>query len=171
MAAKKKRSAPARTRIRVVVRLAQALGAVARARRRDPIVVLCFAAGYYYVVFARLIDARLHGERERVLPRVFARPLELRRGQAMTDRQLVDRLNDLGYARARDGRETGRVRGRWAARCSILPRGGELRGHTVRVVFQKPTRPAVRTASRRHAAEASRSCRAAASSGRNRASG
>ena len=58
----------------------------------------CFALGYYYVSFARLLDARLHGERATVLPRVFARPLELRRGQSLTERQLVDRLNDLGYA-------------------------------------------------------------------------
>src|SRR5437867_10258764 len=63
-----------------------------------PAAVLCVAAVYYYISFARLIDTRLHGERERVFPRVFARPLELRRGQALTDRQLIDRLNDLGYA-------------------------------------------------------------------------
>ena len=63
-----------------------------------PIVVLFFTAGYTYVRFARLIDTRLHGERDTVLPRVFARPLELRRGQALSDRQLIDRLNDLGYA-------------------------------------------------------------------------
>ena len=31
-------------------------------------------------------------------PRVYARPLELRRGQSLTEQQLVDRLNDLGYA-------------------------------------------------------------------------
>ena len=48
-------------------------------------VLLCLGVGYYYVRFARLIDARLHGERERVLPRVYARPLELRRGQALTE--------------------------------------------------------------------------------------
>src|SRR6266498_5307336 len=63
-----------------------------------PAILLCFAAGYYYVRFAHLIDARLHGERDTVLPRVYARPLELRRGQSLTDRQLIDRLNDLGYA-------------------------------------------------------------------------
>jgi hypothetical protein len=33
--------------------------------------------GYYYIVLGGQIDARLNGERERVLPRVFARPLEL----------------------------------------------------------------------------------------------
>ena len=50
-----------------------------------PLVLLSFAVGYYYVSFGRLIDPRLHGERERVFPRVFARPLELRRGQSMTN--------------------------------------------------------------------------------------
>jgi hypothetical protein len=59
---------------------------------------LCVATTYYYVGFARIIDQRLHGERDRVLPRVFARPLEIRRGQSMSNRQLIDRLNELGYA-------------------------------------------------------------------------
>jgi hypothetical protein len=43
-------------------------------------VITCALTGYYYVTFSRMIDARLHGERDRVLPRVFARPLEIRRG-------------------------------------------------------------------------------------------
>jgi len=63
-----------------------------------PVVVLCFAATYYYVRFAHLIDARIAGARETTFPRVLARPLELRRGQFMSDGQLVDRLNELGYA-------------------------------------------------------------------------
>src|SRR5262245_14046745 len=63
-----------------------------------PALLVFLVAGYYYIVFARDIDARLHGARQRVVPRVFARPLELRRGQALTTQQLVDRLNDLGYA-------------------------------------------------------------------------
>src|SRR5688500_18956359 len=78
---------PARRWVRVTI-LAVAL----------PALLLFFVACYYYVSFARDIDARLHGDRQRVVPRVFARPLELRRGQSLTDRQLVDRLNDLGYA-------------------------------------------------------------------------
>ena len=35
----------------------------------------CGVLGYYYVQFSRIIEARLHGERDRVIPRVFARPL------------------------------------------------------------------------------------------------
>ena len=53
---------------------------------------------YFYVSFSRIIDARLHGERERSLPRVYARPLEVRRGEMLTVVDLVARLNDLGYA-------------------------------------------------------------------------
>jgi penicillin-binding protein 1B len=61
-------------------------------------VVAIATLGYYYASFSRLIDARLHGERERTLPRVYARPLQLRRGQALTPQDVVSRLNDLGYA-------------------------------------------------------------------------
>ena len=42
-----------------------------------------------------------------MFPRVFARPLELRRGQSMTERQLVDRLNELGYAQRGKGGKPG----------------------------------------------------------------
>ena len=63
-----------------------------------PLVVLCFVTGYYYVTFSRMIDGRLHGAMQRADPRVFARPFEVRRGQAVSAQQLVDRLNDLGYA-------------------------------------------------------------------------
>jgi hypothetical protein len=81
----------------------------ARAIEPTDVDVLFGVCSYYWVLFARQIDARLHGERDRVLPRVYARPFELYRGQALGVRQLVDRLNDLGYAeRAR--REARRVR-------------------------------------------------------------
>ena len=102
-----------------------------------PLAIACFAAGYYYVQFAALIDERLHGERQTVLPRVFARPLELRRGQSLSDRQLIDRLNDLGYAQ----RITLQKPGEFAVgngSVSILPRATELKRQVVRVVFQRP---------------------------------
>ena len=112
-----------------------------------PAVVLCFAATYYYVRFARLIDARLAGARETVFPRVLARPLELRRGQFMSDRQLIDRLNELGYAQ----REYAEKLGEFAigsGTIAIMPRGPELKGQTVRVMFQKPAVPDVRAAAK-----------------------
>ena len=89
---------------------------------------------YYYVSFSRLIDARLHGERERTLPRVYARPLALRRGQALSQQDLVGRLNDLGYAQ----RAAADAPGEFAvARNSIaiMPRTSDLGGRAVRVSF------------------------------------
>ena len=47
-------------------------------------VLACLATGYYYVTLSRMIDARLLGEHDRVLPRVFARPLEIRRGEGLS---------------------------------------------------------------------------------------
>jgi penicillin-binding protein 1B len=108
-----------------------------------PLVLFLFVTGYYYVQFARLLDARLHGERATVFPQVFARPLELRRGQSLTVGQLVDRLNDLGYAQRTMFEKPGEfVIG--AGDVTIMPRGAEFKGRSVRVIFQRPTpaRPA-----------------------------
>jgi penicillin-binding protein 1B len=102
-----------------------------------PALVLVAIVGYYYVVFARLVDGRLHGERERVLPRVYARPFELRRGQVLTEQQLVDRLNDLGYAQRSRAQKAGEfsIDGNAVA---LVPRTGDLGGRKVRAVFQRP---------------------------------
>ena len=101
------------------------------------------ALGYYWVAFSRQIDARLHGERDRVVPRVYARPLELYRGQAINDRQLVDRLNDLGYAqRARIERPGEFAIGRGTI--ILIPRDGAHKGTLVRVNFEQ-RKPASRT--------------------------
>jgi penicillin-binding protein 1B len=99
---------------------------------------------YYYVSFSRIIDARLHGERERSLPRVYARPLEVRRGETLTEAELIARLNDLGYAQ----RTTVQAPGEFAiARNAVLltPRTGAFSGKTIRAAF--PAAAAVRRAS------------------------
>ena len=111
-----------------------------------PTVVLCFVATYYYIRFAHLIDARLHGERETVFPRILARPLELRRGQSLTERQLIDRLNDLGYTHREQLEKPGEFTVGGGA-VTINPRAPQLKQKIVRVVFQPPT-PAVKTAAR-----------------------
>ena len=110
-----------------------------------PLGALSFVAGYYYVTFGRLIDAQLHGERQRVFPRIFARPLELRLGQAMTEGQLIDRLNDIGYTE----KATVSKPGEFAldnGKVSIVPRAAEFRGRTVKVSFQKPAPPVQKAA-------------------------
>ena len=105
-----------------------------------PLLLTGTAATYYYVRFARLLDAQLHGEHARVLPRIFAQPLELRVGASMSPQQLVDRLNDLGYA----GRPTAGSAGEFAIEANaiaIAPRAEGLQGSLVRVRFPKPPVP------------------------------
>src|SRR5918993_5326723 len=53
--------------------------------------ILSSVTVYYYVKFSRMIDARLHGEFTRADPRLFGRPFEVRRGQAITPQHLIDR--------------------------------------------------------------------------------
>jgi penicillin-binding protein 1B len=99
-----------------------------------PLVVLIGVMGYYYVVFSRMIEARMHGEMQRVDPRVFARPFEVRRGQSITPSQLVDRLNELGYANRARATQAGEFTiGRDAL--VLIPREGDNQGQTVRIVF------------------------------------
>jgi penicillin-binding protein 1B len=102
-----------------------------------PAIAAAAVLGYYYVLFAHQIEARLHGERDRVLPRVYARPFELYRGEWMSDHQLVDRLNDLGYAERPQAEKPGEFAvGRGAM--TLVPRGGDRPGQLLRVVFDEP---------------------------------
>ena len=94
--------------------------------------------GYYYVSVSRLIDQSLHGERDRVFPQVFARPLEIYRGQFLTNQQLIDRLNDLGYAQRPKPEKPGEFTVIAAtSTISIVPRGPELGRQVVQVGFQR----------------------------------
>lgn len=108
-------------------------------------IVLSAVLGFYYVQFSRIIEARLHGERDRVIPRVFARPLTLHAGQGLSEIELIARLNDVGYTeRARVERP-----GEFAIdrRAVVLrPRGGDQADKPVRVVFAEPR--VVKTAQR-----------------------
>jgi hypothetical protein len=62
-----------------------------------PMVVGVITACYLWVSYGRMIDARLGGE-QRAIPRIFGRPFEMRPGRALEPGQLVQRLNDVGYA-------------------------------------------------------------------------
>ena len=89
---------------------------------------------YLYFSYTRLIDERLHGERERTLPRVYGRPVELHRGQLLAADDLIGRLNDLGYAQRPDANSPGEFATARNA-VTIRPRGGALAGQAVRVSF------------------------------------
>lgn len=103
-----------------------------------PLVFVSAAAGYYYITFSRMIAARLDGERERTVPRIFARPFEVRAGDGISIRQMIDRLNDLGYAnRARVSAPGEFAIGRDAL--ALIPQAGSHQGQTVRLVFTGST--------------------------------
>lgn len=98
-----------------------------------PAALIAATAIYYMVSFSREIDARLRGEQdERSQPRIFARPFTLRAGQALSIDDLVDRLNDLGYAE----KPTVANAGEFAVdngRATVGIRGGDLEGQSIRV--------------------------------------
>jgi penicillin-binding protein 1B len=96
---------------------------------------------YFYISVGSLIDERLHGERERTLPRVYARPVVLRRGQLLSEDDLIARLNVLGYAQRSQIQGPGEFAITRNA-VTITPREGALAGRAVRVGF--PPAPAAR---------------------------
>src|SRR5688572_18589881 len=100
----------------------------------SPALLMFATAAYFYVSFSRMIDARLQGGMQRADPRVFARPFELQRGQSVSARQLIDRLNDLGYSHRERSEEPGQFTvGRNTL--VLIPRDGDHKGQVVRVVF------------------------------------
>ncbi len=111
-----------------------------------PVVLLAGVLTYFYVTLSGVIEARLHGEQERAFPRIFARPLELRPGQAISDRELIDRLNDLGYAHRPRAEQPGEF-AIGQNTVALVARGGRIDGTVVRVVFgprtARPGSPAV----------------------------
>ena len=97
------------------------------------------AFAFLYVSYSGMVNDRLHGERERTIPRVYARPVELRRGQSMSQLELIARFNDLGYAQ----RPRVDAPGQFAVEATAIavrPRGGEQSGRTIRVTFPPRTK-------------------------------
>ena len=108
-------------------------------------VIMVGTFSYLYVSYSRIIEARLHGERDRAVPRVYARPLTLQAGQHLSLSELVARLNDVGYAqRARVERA-----GEFAIdrhQVVILSRGGDQAGKLVTIGFPEPVVPKKKSA-------------------------
>ena len=100
-----------------------------------PVVGVLAVSGYYYVTFARMIDERLHGERVRTIPKVYARPFEIRRGEWYTSQQVVDRLNDLGYSERAKAEKPGEF-SRLESQLTFVPRAGNFDGKPIRLTFK-----------------------------------
>ena len=92
---------------------------------------------YFYVTLAREVAARLGGALDRVEPRVFARPFELRTGQQISTDELIERLNDLGYAERPviDAPGEFAITGRTI---TLIARSGPMAEKTIRVSFTPP---------------------------------
>jgi penicillin-binding protein 1B len=102
-----------------------------------PALIFFSVVTYYYISFSRIIDARMHGEFQRTDPRIFARPLVVRRGQRVTQPQMIDRLNEMGYAH-RDGAERPGEFAVGRDALVVIPRGGDRIGQTIRFAFAPP---------------------------------
>ena len=120
-------------------------------RRRITIslaVIAAITAGglvYLYVSYGRVIDERLHGERDRAIPRIFARPLALQTGQSLSQIELIARLNDVGYAqRARVERPGDFTIDRHTI--VLRSRGGDHAGKLLTVSFPEPPAPRKKSA-------------------------
>lgn len=111
-----------------------------------PAITASVFLGYYYVQFSKLIEVRLHGERDRSIPRVFARPLSLRTGQGMSEEDLIARLNDVGYAQRSRVERAGEFAVDGPA-VVLMSRGGASAGRVVRVAFGEGRPSAVVSAS------------------------
>ncbi len=96
-----------------------------------PLLMLAGVTAYYYATFAPIVDERLNGERVKALPRVFARPLEFRRGQWISMDEFAERLNMLGYAERHGAAQPGEFF-RGAGTLTLVARGGDLPGRTLR---------------------------------------
>lgn len=96
--------------------------------------------GFYYVRFSELIDARLTGERDRVIPRVYARPLTFHTGQVLGSTEVVARLNDVGYAQRAQADSPGEFAVDDTS-VAFVPRGGDSAGARVVVHFRVPPPP------------------------------
>ncbi|HUL73545.1 MAG TPA: PBP1A family penicillin-binding protein [Vicinamibacterales bacterium] len=97
---------------------------------------------FYWVKYGRLIDSKLGGE-QRPAPRIFGRAFTLRPGAALSPAQLVQRLNDVGYA------ERPKVEnpGEFSAQGNTVIVGvrpvGQAKPQTVRADFSRGASPVV----------------------------
>lgn len=101
-----------------------------------PVLVMGLVLTYLFVTVSREVDRFVAGNQSEARPHVYARALTVKRGQSLTDRQLVERLNGLGYTQHAPVASPGEFAiGQQAV--ALVPRTGDHRGQIVRVVFQQ----------------------------------
>jgi penicillin-binding protein 1B len=99
-------------------------------------------AGLFWVRYGRMIDARF-GSEQRSAPRIFGRPFELQAGRGLNPGQLVQRLNDIGYAERPKVTEPGQFAVTGLTVTLMTRPGPDGTPHTYRVDFSKSNNPVV----------------------------
>lgn len=93
---------------------------------------------FLWISYGRLIDRKLSGE-QRPVPRMFGRPFELTPGQGLSPAQLVQRLNDVGYAERPKAAAPGEFTVSPAAITLVTRPAGAEPSHVFRIDFSKGT--------------------------------
>jgi penicillin-binding protein 1B len=91
---------------------------------------------YSWVSYGRMIEAKLGGE-QRPVPRIFGRPFELRPGRALSVAQLVQRLNDIGYAQRPKAEAAGEFVVAPSSVTLVLRPDGTRPPQTIKIDFSK----------------------------------
>jgi penicillin-binding protein 1B len=63
-----------------------------------PAIIAVIVVAWAWQSDGQLIESKLRGEQARPIPRVYGRPFQIRVGQPLSQTELVQRLNDVGYA-------------------------------------------------------------------------
>jgi penicillin-binding protein 1B len=113
-----------------------------------PVFAASGVAGYYYGRLSLVVQARLAGERVRVIPRVYGRPLALRVGQTLSDVDVTQRLNDLGYAQRERATGPGEF-SQTPGVVAFVPRSGDFAGQILRAEWAAPPAAEAKPAARR----------------------
>lgn len=95
--------------------------------------ILFVIAVYFWISYGRMIDERLAGE-ARPVPRIFGQPFEIRQGRGLEPGQLVQRLNDVGYAQRPKPEEPGEF-SITGPSIQIMLRDADGKGRFVKVDF------------------------------------
>lgn len=106
--------------------------------------LLVLSAGtYFWIRVAHQIDARLAGE-ARPIPRIYGRPFDIYPGRALSPAELVQRLNDVGYAQRPTPAAPGEFSVGASSVTAIIRPATNAPAATVRVDFSSGTSPVIR---------------------------
>ena len=105
--------------------------------------VTLFLGTYFWIRVGHQIDARLAGE-ARPIPRIYGRPFEIYAGRGLSPTELVQRLNDVGYAQRPKIEQPGEF-SMAANAVTIMTRPvDKTPARTVRIEFSPGTSPVIR---------------------------